>query len=129
VGNNPLGTFLPLILLVVVFYFLLIRPQRKKQQEQLQMQNSLTPGVRVMTTTGLFGTVVAIQDEDIILEVAPGVETRWVKAAVARVVSPVEGADDADDADDTGETDEDGEKKVIDTPDGGDDKDSSTKQS
>ncbi|GAA2692603.1 MULTISPECIES: preprotein translocase subunit YajC [Nonomuraea] len=81
---------LPLILLVVVFYFLLIRPQRKRQQEALQMQNSLAPGARVMTTTGLFATVVAIDNEDVILEVSPGVETRWVKAAIGRVVTPVD---------------------------------------
>ncbi|MDA0635718.1 preprotein translocase subunit YajC [Nonomuraea sp. MCN248] len=78
----------PLILLVVVFYFLLIRPQRKRQQEALQMQNSLTPGTRVMTTTGLFGTVVAVDNEDVILEIAPNIETRWVKAAIGRVVTP-----------------------------------------
>ena len=53
-----LGSFVPLILLVVVFYFLLIRPQRKRQQEQAQMQSNLVPGTRVMTTTGLFATVV-----------------------------------------------------------------------
>ncbi|MGI5272282.1 preprotein translocase subunit YajC [Nonomuraea sp. CA-218870] len=78
----------PLILLVVVFYFLLIRPQRKRQQEALQMQNSLTPGTRVMTTTGLFGTVVAVDNEDVILEIAPNIQTRWVKAAIGRVVTP-----------------------------------------
>ncbi len=122
-GNNPLGTFLPLILLVVVFYFLLIRPQRKKQQEQLQMQNALAPGAQVMTTTGLFGTVVGIQDDDVILEVAPGVETRWVKAAIGRVVTP------AEDTESTDEVDEDGDEPVNETPEGGDDKDSSTKQS
>jgi preprotein translocase subunit YajC len=88
VQGNPIGTFLPLILLVVVFYFLLIRPQRKRQQEQLRMQASLTPGTRVMTTTGLYGTVVAVEDDEMVLEVAPGVETRWLKAAVGRVVVP-----------------------------------------
>ncbi len=85
-----LGSFVPLILLVVVFYFLLIRPQRKRQQEQAQMQSSLTPGTSVMTTTGLFATVSAIQDDDVILEIAPGVETRWTKAAIGRVLTPVE---------------------------------------
>ncbi|WP_308250432.1 preprotein translocase subunit YajC [Sphaerisporangium fuscum] len=81
---------MPLILLVVVFYFLLIRPQRKRQQEQQQMQSSLTPGTRVMTTTGLFATVSRLEDDDLILEIAPGVETRWIKAAIGRVVTPVE---------------------------------------
>jgi len=85
---GQLGSILPLILLVVVFYFLLIRPQRKRQQEAIQMQNSLTPGTRVMKTTGLFATVFAVDNEDVILEVAPGIETRWVKAAIGRVVAP-----------------------------------------
>ncbi|WP_084516628.1 preprotein translocase subunit YajC [Microtetraspora niveoalba] len=140
-GNNPLGTFLPLILLVVVFYFLLIRPQRKRQQEQLQMQNSLTPGARVMTTTGLFGTVVGLQDEDVILEIAPGVETRWVKAAIGRVVTPVDGPAD-DEADSSQSVAEEGVREdahediqkdkgepVVETPENGGAKDSSTKQS
>lgn len=99
---EQLGSILPLILLVVVFYFLLIRPQRKRQQEAIKMQSSLTPGTRVMTTTGLFATVVAVDNEDVVLEVAPGIETRWVKAAIGRVVTPGEpeaGADDT--ADDT----------------------------
>jgi preprotein translocase subunit YajC len=85
---GQLGSILPLILLVVVFYFLLIRPQRKRQQEAIQMQNSLTPGTRVMTTTGLFATVIAVDNEDVILEVAPGIETRWVKAAIGRGGAP-----------------------------------------
>ncbi|WP_204060877.1 preprotein translocase subunit YajC [Microbispora corallina] len=121
-GNNPLGTFLPLILLVVVFYFLLIRPQRKRQQEQAQMQNSLAPGARVMTTTGLFGTVVGLEDDDVLLEVAPGVQTRWVKGAIGRVLTPVD--DVPGPADDT-ITD----GPVVDRPDTGDGDDTSTKQS
>ncbi|MBD3140618.1 preprotein translocase subunit YajC [Microbispora bryophytorum] len=114
-GNNPLGTFLPLILLVVVFYFLLIRPQRKRQQEQVQMQNSLSPGARVMTTTGLFATVVALQDDDVVLEVAPGVETRWTKAAIGRVLTPVDEVTS--------------EETVTDGSDTGNGDDTSTKQS
>ncbi|MET9340572.1 preprotein translocase subunit YajC [Nonomuraea sp. NPDC003804] len=118
---------LPLVLLVVVFYFLLIRPQRKRQQEAVQMQNSLAPGARVMTTTGLFATVVAVDNEDVILEVAPGVETRWVKAAIGRVVTPV--ADDklAATAPETTETKE---SAVADEPvDRNDDEDTNSKKS
>jgi preprotein translocase subunit YajC len=91
---GQLGSILPLILLVVVFYFLLIRPQRKRQQEANRMQNSLAPGAKVMTTTGLFATVVAVDNEDVILEVAPGIETRWVKAAIGRVVTPGDAPED-----------------------------------
>ncbi|GAT65690.1 preprotein translocase subunit YajC [Planomonospora sp. ID91781] len=87
------SSLIMIALMVVVFYFLLIRPQRKRQQEQVQMQNSLTPGTRVMTTTGLFATVVGIDADDVILEIAPGVETRWVKAAIGRVLTPVDDAE------------------------------------
>jgi preprotein translocase subunit YajC len=120
---GDITSFLPLILLVVVFYFLLIRPQRKRQQEQLQMQNSLTPGMSIMTTTGLFGTVTAIDGDDVILEIAPGVETRWVKAAIGRVLTPVEDESPVvDDAASDGTTTETGG-----TPDRGDGRDSTTK--
>ncbi|MDP9844774.1 preprotein translocase subunit YajC [Streptosporangium lutulentum] len=94
-----MGSYSSLImiaLMVVVFYFLLIRPQRKRQQEQVQMQNSLTTGTKVMTTTGLLATVVAIDADDVILEIAPGVETRWVKAAIGRVLTPVDDVEDED---------------------------------
>ncbi|SDR26955.1 protein translocase subunit yajC [Thermostaphylospora chromogena] len=87
-SGDAFTSLVPLILLFVVFYFLIIRPQRKRQQEQIRMQNSLTPGSRVMTTTGLFANVVAIDGDDVILEIAPGVESRWVKAAIGRVVTP-----------------------------------------
>ncbi|WP_223166482.1 preprotein translocase subunit YajC [Nonomuraea sp. SYSU D8015] len=119
-------SILPLILLVVVFYFLLIRPQRKRQQEAVQMQNSLTPGTRVMTTTGLFGTVTAVDNEDVILEVAPGIETRWVKAAIGRVVAPGDApAAYEPDADEAGE----GKNESEATVDRNDGQDSGTKQS
>ncbi|WP_240776909.1 preprotein translocase subunit YajC [Nonomuraea basaltis] len=118
---GQLGSILPLILLVVVFYFLLIRPQRKRQQEAVRMQNSLAPGARVMTTTGLFATVVAVDNDDVVLEVAPGIETRWVKAAIGRVVTP----GDASATDEAGEDDKESETTV----DQNGDQDSNTKQS
>jgi preprotein translocase subunit YajC len=123
---GQLGSILPLILLVVVFYFLLIRPQRKRQQEAIKMQNSLAPGTRVMTTTGLFGTVVAVDNEDVILEVAPGIETRWVKAAIGRVIAPGEPqAAGERDADESGEDTNESETSA----DRNDGQDTNTKQS
>ncbi|MFG1710086.1 preprotein translocase subunit YajC [Nonomuraea sp. M3C6] len=122
---GQLGSILPLILLVVVFYFLLIRPQRKRQQESVRMQNSLAPGARVMTTTGLFGTVVTVDNEDVVLEIAPGIETRWVKAAIGRVVTP----GDAPVADEQAEPDEEDTNESGATVDRNGDQDSSTKQS
>ncbi|MGR6917016.1 preprotein translocase subunit YajC [[Actinomadura] parvosata] len=127
---GQLSSILPLILLVVVFYFLLIRPQRKRQQEAIKMQNSLTPGTRVMTTTGLFANVVAVDNEDVILEIAPGIETRWVKAAIGRVVTPGDApVSDDESAADQVELGEEGKRESEATVERDGDQGSSTKQS
>jgi preprotein translocase subunit YajC len=95
-------TFPILIVLVFVgFYFLMIRPQRRRQQQAAQQQNTVLPGARVRTTAGMYATVVDVEDNDVILEIAPGVEARFLKRAIMEVVTPPEA--------DEGETFEDGE--------------------
>src|SRR6516225_9966252 len=84
-------TFLLLIVVVFVgFYFLMIRPQRRRQQQAVQQQKTVTPGARVRTTAGMYATVIAVDGDDVILEVAPGVEVRYMKRAIMEVVSPGE---------------------------------------
>jgi preprotein translocase subunit YajC len=100
--SNPLVTLLPVILIGVVFYFLLIRPQRRRQQQQLQMQRQIEPGQRVMTTAGMLADVVAVEDDAILLEIAPGVEVRFVKQAVAQVIPEDDEADDDEVEDEAG---------------------------
>lgn len=85
---ESIGAYLPLLLIVVAFWFLILRPARKRQQEQQAVVNALAPGARVMTTAGLFGTVTAVEDGEVSLEIAPGVVVRYVAAAIAKVVEP-----------------------------------------
>jgi preprotein translocase subunit YajC len=80
--------YLFLILIVAFFYFLVIRPQQRRQRQAAQLSRSLEPGQEVMTTAGLFGTVKAVTDDHVELEIAPGVVVRYVKGAIARVVPP-----------------------------------------
>jgi preprotein translocase subunit YajC len=95
---------LPLLLmfgLLGVMMYFMTRRQRRAQEQQMQLQNSLTVGDRVMTTSGLYGTVVDAEDSTTItLEISPGVETEWLRAAVREKVGPVEEIDDTEDADD-----------------------------
>lgn len=87
-------------LLGVMMYFM-TRRQRRAQEQQAQLQNSLGVGDRVMTTSGLYGTVIDAEDSaTVTLEIAPGVETEWLRAAVREKVGPVEEHDDDDDLDD-----------------------------
>jgi preprotein translocase subunit YajC len=84
-------TFLLLIVLVFIgFYFLMIRPQRRRQQQAQQQQRTLNPGARVRTTAGMYATVSAVDGDDVILEVAPGVDVRYMRRSVMEVISPGE---------------------------------------
>lgn len=78
--------FLPFVIIVVVFYFLLIRPQRNRQRDMQRLQSGLIPGQRVVTTGGLFATVVSTDEDTVTLETSPGVTSRWAKGAVGRVL-------------------------------------------
>src|SRR5580700_8330155 len=81
-------TFLLLIVLVFAgFYFLMIRPQRRRQQQAQQQQRTVGVGARVRTTAGMYATVSAVDGDDVILEVAPGVDVRYIRRAVVEVIS------------------------------------------
>lgn len=83
---ESLSTLLPILLIGVVFYLLIMRPARNRQRKQAEMMSALAPGTKVMTTAGVYGTLVSIDDEDAEVEIAPGVVIRVVKAAIGKVV-------------------------------------------
>jgi len=84
------GQLVFLVAIGALFYFMLIDPQRRKARAQQELTAKLAPGVEIMTTAGLFATVRAINDDDVLLEVAPGVVQRYAKGAVLRVITPDE---------------------------------------
>lgn len=93
------------ILLIAVFYFLLIRPQQKQRRQMMELQQSVQPGSKVMTSAGLLATVVEVDTDkdEIVLEVAPGVHNRYVRRAIVNVLpseepTPASGPSAADDA-------------------------------
>jgi preprotein translocase subunit YajC len=80
---------LPILIIVVLFgvlYMTMIRPQRNRQRAAQQMQNTVMPGARIRTTSGIYGTVKSIEDGDVVVEVAPGVNIRMLRKAVMDVV-------------------------------------------
>ena len=99
-GFNP-STLILILVVVVAFYLLMIRPQQRRKQQAAQKSNNVEPGARVRTTAGMYATVVDVDGDDVILEVAPGVEVRYMKRAIMEVVSPGEPVDETEtDADD-----------------------------
>lgn len=83
---KSLSSLLPMILLIGAFWFLVLRPNKKRQTDAAKLRNSLTIGQRVVTTSGVFGTIVGVNDESFDLEIAPGVKVTWIKGAISRVV-------------------------------------------
>lgn len=86
-----------LLLMVAAFYFLLIRPAQKKQRAQQEMVGKLAPGTRVMTTAGIYATILHLGDKQAIVEIAPGVEMTLLKQAIMRAVNPDEDEFEYDD--------------------------------
>jgi preprotein translocase subunit YajC len=85
-----------LILALLVPTFLGVRRQKKEMQKVSQLQESLRVGDRVMTTAGLHATVVALVDDTVDLEIAPGVVTVWSRAVVRERIE--ENRNETDDA-------------------------------
>ena len=90
-SNKSSGSgYIFLVAIVALFgllYFVTIRPQRNRQRAAAQTQSQLRPGMRVRTTAGMYATVAAVEDQDVILEVAPGVNVRYLRRAILDVVS------------------------------------------
>ncbi|WP_232547837.1 preprotein translocase subunit YajC [Propioniciclava soli] len=106
-----MSTLLMLALMVAAFYFLLIRPAQRKQRQQQEMVSQLGPGSRVMTTSGVYGTIAQLGDRQAVIEIAPGVEMTVLKQAIMKAVDPADDEFvydevDAVDADDAALTDE-----------------------
>ena len=96
--------FLPFLLIMGGFMYLASRRQKRAMQATIDLHESLRPGDRVHTTSGLLATVVAITDDNVDLEIAPGVVTTWMKLAIRDRILP---DDDEDLADGDGSADED----------------------
>ena len=87
---NPIMTFLPMILIIAVFYFFMIRPQMKKQKEVAAFRNSLAKGDKVVTTGGIYGKIIELKDNYVLLQIDDNVKIRVDKSALVRDMSDVQ---------------------------------------
>ncbi|MGB9278644.1 MAG: preprotein translocase subunit YajC [Pseudonocardiaceae bacterium] len=86
--------FLPLLVIAVLALLLILNSRRQKRAiaDAQRLQKSLVNGDRVVTTSGLHGAVVGDADETTIdLEIAPGVHTRWLRAAIREKITAEDG--------------------------------------
>ena len=88
-GQNPLTSFLPLLLIIVVFYFFMIRPQMKRQKDLRKYRDSLQQGDKVVTTGGIYGKINAIKENHIIVEIDDNVKIKIDKSAILKDSSDI----------------------------------------
>ncbi len=88
-GQSPLMQFLPLILIVVVFYFFMIRPQMKRQKDLKKFRDELKKGDKIVTTGGIYGKIIEMQETTLIMEVEGQSRLKIDKVAVIKDMSDV----------------------------------------
>jgi len=84
-----------MVLLLVVMYVLMIRPQRQRQHQQQAMIEGASVGDDVLTTGGIYGTVIQAEGDDVVVEIAEGLQVHMTRRGIAAVLPP-EKEDDSD---------------------------------
>lgn len=91
---SPLMGFLPIVFIVLIFYFLVFRPMQRQKRQQAQMLAGLQAGHEVLTTGGIIGTIVNVDEDNLILRVKPdNVKLLIKRSAVAGLITPSSAAE------------------------------------
>jgi preprotein translocase subunit YajC len=81
-NSSPWAVFLPMVLMLAIVYFVLLLPMKRRQKKVQQFLEALKVGDRVVTSGGMYGTIVKIADRSVKLQVADKVNIEISKAAI-----------------------------------------------
>ena len=84
-GGSGLITFLPLVIIMVIFYVMLILPSQRRQKKTNEMLASLKTGDRVLTSGGIYGTIVGLEGEAVQLRIADQVKVKVARSAITGI--------------------------------------------
>jgi len=82
-GSSMLSTLVPMVLIMVVFYFFMIRPQVKKAKDHKKLVADLKKGDKIVTTAGIHGRIVDMNETTFLIEVEGGTKIRFDKTAIS----------------------------------------------
>jgi preprotein translocase subunit YajC len=82
------GFLIVMVLVFVVFYVLAVRPQRQRQAEHQAQINRVDVGEDVLTTGGIYGTIVEAEGDDVVVRIADGVEVHMTRRGIAAILPP-----------------------------------------
>ena len=84
-GAGGILSLIPFLLIFMIFYFLLIRPQQKKQKQQQALLDAIKKGDKVITTSGIWGTITNMGKETVTLQIADATKIKIQKEHIARL--------------------------------------------
>jgi len=80
---EQISGFLPMLLIIVVFYFFMIRPQMKKAKDHKKYVEEIKKGDKVITTSGIHGRIIDLNETTFLIEVEGGTKIRFEKSAIS----------------------------------------------
>jgi preprotein translocase subunit YajC len=83
-----MGFLIFIVVLFLLMWLMVVLPQRRRQAAQKALIGGLKPGDEVLTAGGLYGDVTEVGEDEVALEIAPGVEVRVATRAIATVIPP-----------------------------------------
>jgi preprotein translocase subunit YajC len=86
-ASGMLGALVPFLLIIVVFYFLILRPQQKRQKERAKLLETLKKGDRVVTSSGIYGTIEGLEDKTVLVKIADNVKVKMERGAISTILS------------------------------------------
>jgi preprotein translocase subunit YajC len=84
-GGSGLVTFLPLVVIMVIFYVMLILPAQRRQKKTNEMLGALKSGDKVLTSGGIYGTIVGLEEEAVQLRIADQVKVKVARSAITGI--------------------------------------------
>jgi preprotein translocase subunit YajC len=84
------GFLIVMVLLLVVMYVLMIRPQRQRQRDQQSMIDGAGVGDDILTSGGIYGTITRAEGDDVVVEIAEGIDVHMTRRGIAAVLPPEE---------------------------------------
>lgn len=85
-GGGMISTVVMFALIIFIFYFMIIRPQSKRQKERQKMLEAMKKGDKIVTSGGLHGKIIGMEDKTVLVEIADNVKVKVEKSAVSAVV-------------------------------------------
>ena len=88
-GGSLISTVVMFGAIFLIFYFMIIRPQQKRAKEREKLLSNMQKGDKVITSSGLHGTIVHIEDKTVLLQVSDNVKLKYERSAIASIVPAV----------------------------------------